>query len=65
MICLILYIDNPYFEQMVSQVYSIELQLNNANYVDTELAYLTCPYQIAQFHIKCTIFYTHHILIER
>ena len=29
-------IDNPYFEQMVGQLYPPELQLNKANYFDTE-----------------------------
>ena len=29
-------IDNPYFEQMVVQMYPTELQLNNANSSDTE-----------------------------
>ena len=28
--------DNPYFEQMVGQLYSTELQLNKANSSDTE-----------------------------
>ena len=29
-------IDNPYFEQMVSQIYPAELQLNKANLSATE-----------------------------
>ena len=29
-------IDNPYFEQMLGQIYPIELQLNKANSSDTE-----------------------------
>ena len=33
-------IDNPYFEQMVSQIYSTELQLNKANPSDTEAPFL-------------------------
>ena len=32
-----LIIDNPYFEQMVGQIYPTELQLNKANSTDTEL----------------------------
>ena len=32
----LLNIDNPYFEQMVGQIYSTELQLNKANSSDTE-----------------------------
>ena len=33
-------IDNPYFEQMVDQIYSTELQLNKANSSDTEAPFL-------------------------
>ena len=33
---MILNIDNPYFEQMVGQIYPTELQLNKANSSDTE-----------------------------
>ena len=36
----ILYIDNPYFEQMVDQIYPTELQLNKANSSDTEAPFL-------------------------
>ena len=32
----LLNIDNPYFEQMVGQIYPTELQLNKANSYDTE-----------------------------
>ena len=32
----LLNIDNPYFEQMVCQIYPTELQLNKANSPDTE-----------------------------
>ena len=32
----LLNIDNPYFEQMVGQIYPTELQLNKANASDTE-----------------------------
>ena len=32
----LLIIDNPYFEQMVGQIYPIELQWNKANSSDTE-----------------------------
>ena len=32
----LLNIDHPYFEQMVSQMYPSELQLNKANSSDTE-----------------------------
>ena len=33
-------IDNPYFEQMVGQIYPAELQLNKANSSDTEALFL-------------------------
>ena len=33
-------IDNPYFEQMVGQIYPTELQLNKANSSDTEASFL-------------------------
>ena len=41
----LLNIDNPCFEQMVSQIYPTELQLNKANSSDTEALFwtLTCP----------------------
>ena len=34
-------IDNPYFEQIVSQIYPIELQLNMTNSSDTEAPFWT------------------------
>ena len=41
----LLNIDHLYFEQMVGQIYSIELQLNKANFSDTEAPFLDlfCP----------------------
>ena len=36
----LLNIDNPYFEQMVGQIYPTELQLNKANSSDTESPFL-------------------------
>ena len=36
----LLNIDNTYFAQMVSQIYSTELQLNKANPSDTEAPFL-------------------------
>ena len=36
----LLSIDNPYFEQMVGQIYPTELQLNKANSSDTEAPFL-------------------------
>ena len=38
----ILNIDNVYFDNMVSQIYPSELQLNKANTSDTEAAFQTC-----------------------
>ena len=35
-----LYIDKPYFKQMVGQIYPTELQLNKANSSDTEALFL-------------------------
>ena len=37
----LLNIDNPYFAQMISQIYPNELQLNKAKPSDTEAAFLT------------------------
>ena len=36
----LLNIDNPYFQQMVGQIYLTELQLNKANSSDTEAPFL-------------------------
>ena len=36
-------IDNPYFEQMVGQIYPTEIQLNKANSSDTEAPFWTWP----------------------
>ena len=36
----LLNIDNPYFEQMVGQIYPTELQLNKATSSDTEAPFL-------------------------
>ena len=36
----LLNIDNPYFEQMVGQIYPAELQLNKTNSSDTEAPFL-------------------------
>ena len=42
----LLNIDNPYFEQMVGQIYPTELQLNKANYFDTEAPVLNLNFSI-------------------
>ena len=36
----LLIIDNSFFEQMASQIYPIEFQLNKAHYSDTEAPFL-------------------------
>ena len=38
--CDLLNIDNPYFEQMVGQIYLTELQLNKVKSSDTEAPFL-------------------------
>ena len=40
----LLNINNPYFEQMVGQIYPPELQLNKANFSDTEAPFWTCHF---------------------
>ena len=42
----LLIIDNPYFKQMVGQIYSTGLQLNKANSSDTETPFLDLTCQI-------------------
>ena len=37
----LLNIDNPYFAQIISQIYPTELQLNKANPSDTEASFWT------------------------
>ena len=43
----LLNIDNPYFEQMVGQLYPTELQLNKANSSNTEASFLDLNLSIA------------------
>ena len=45
----ILNIDNPYFEQMVDQIYPTELQLNKANPSDTEAPFMDLNLSITNF----------------
>ena len=47
----LLNIDNSYFEQEVGQIYSTKLQLNKANYSDTEAPFLEMGLSIT----KCTV----------
>ena len=44
--------NDPYFEQMVGQIYSTELQLNNANSSDTEVQFLDLNLSIANIYDK-------------
>ena len=43
----ILNINNVYFDNMVSQIYPSELQINKANISDTEAAFLDLPLSIS------------------
>ena len=43
----LLNIDNPYFEEMVNQIYPPELQLNKTNTSDTEAPFLDLPLSIS------------------
>ena len=52
----ILNINNIYFDNMVSQIYPSELQLNNANTYDTEAAFLDLHLSIS-YDIVPTIIY--------
>ena len=49
-------IDNPYFEQMVGQVYSSELQLNKANSSDTEAPFLDLNLSITNGRVSSKIY---------
>ena len=46
----LLHIDNPYFEQMVGQIYPTELQLNKANSSDTEALFLDLNFSKNKWH---------------
>ena len=48
--------DNPYFEQMVGQIYPIELQLNNANSSDTEAPFLDLNLSITNGIVSSKIY---------
>ena len=51
----LLYIDNTYFEQMVSQIYPTELQLNKANSSDTETPFLDLDLSITNGIVSAKI----------
>ena len=48
----LLNIDNPYFEQMVGQIFHTELQLNKANSSDTEAPFLDLNWSITNCILK-------------
>ena len=52
----LLNIDNPYFEQMVGQIYPTELQLNKANSSDTEAPFLDLNLSIANRMVSSKIY---------
>ena len=52
----LLYIDNPYFEQKVSQIFPTELQLNKANYSDTEALFLDLSLSISNGIVSFQIY---------
>ena len=49
-------IDNPYFEQMVGQIYPTELQLNKANSSDTEAPFLDLNLSITNGIVSSIIY---------
>ena len=52
----LLNIDNPYFEQMVSQMYTTELQLYKANSLDTEAPFLDLDLSITNDKVSSKIY---------
>ena len=52
----LIHIDNPYFEQMVEQIYPFELQLNKANSSDTEAPFLELTLSITNGIVSSLIY---------
>ena len=52
----LLNIDNPYFEQMVGQIYPTKLQLNKANSSDTEAPFLDLNFSITNGIVSSNIY---------
>ena len=52
----ILYINNVYFDNMVSQIYPLELQLNKANTSDTKAAFLDLHLLISYYFVSTKIY---------
>ena len=59
----LLNIDNPYFEQMVDQIYPTELQLNKANSSGTEAPFLNLNLSITNGTVSSKIMIEGMILI--
>ena len=53
----LLNIDNPYFEQMVGQIYPTELQFNRANSSDTEAPFLDLTLSTTNGIVSSKIYY--------
>ena len=53
----LLNIDNPYFEQMVGQIYPTELQFNKANSSDTEAPFLDLTLSTTKGTVSSKIYY--------
>ena len=49
-------IDNPYFEQMVGQIYPTEIQLNKANSSDTEALFLDLNLSVTNVIVSSKIY---------
>ena len=52
----ILHIDNVYFDNLISQIYPSELQLNKANTSDTEAAFLDLRLSISNDIVSTKIY---------
>ena len=52
----LLNIDNPYFEGMVNQIYPSELQLNKANFSDTEAPFLDLHLSVENGFVSSQIY---------
>ena len=61
----LLNIDNPYFEQMVGQIYPTELKLNKANSSDTEAPFLDLNLSITNGIVSSTNYDKRMIFISK
>ena len=55
----LLNIDNPYFEGMVSQIYSAELQINKVNTSDTDASFSDLHLSVSDGFVLSEIYYKH------